>query len=240
MKEKPRIKVKFQETRVEEVTYKQAEDLETIAKQRRDAQQAVSKVESELQTLEGYESLPEHARTILESTRLSLGQDYLKGLLSHVVGMLYREEIEEKVLPSDVTEWETMKRGTRWHPDPEEREDKIVTMRQVGPEKVEKIPYLDPVTDTGMRLLSKKRMQESVELGKRIKGLYQEQKVKYLTFELASGKKEAVQELGEDVMSFIKKYLRTLDEVEYLAKSGSLYERYKDEIIEEPKPEIPK
>ncbi|MBD3303678.1 hypothetical protein GF343_00905, partial [Candidatus Woesearchaeota archaeon] len=84
MKEKPRIKVKFQKTRIEEVTYKQAEDLETIAEQRRDAQHALSKVDSELQTLSEYESLPEHARKVLESTRLSLGQDYLKGLLSHV------------------------------------------------------------------------------------------------------------------------------------------------------------
>jgi len=41
-------------------------------------------------------------------------------------------------------------------------------------------------------------------------------------------------------MSFIKKYLLILDEIECFVKGGSLYEQYKDTVIEEPKSELPK
>ena len=236
MTEKPRIKVKFQETREEEVTYKQTEDLETIAEQIADAQSALSAIGAELETLGKYESLPECARKVLDSSRLSLGQDYLTGLLSCLVGQLYRDEMEEKRYPGDVTEYQVWKRG-QFSPDPREREDRKVTKREVGPEKVEKVKRYVPIAGTGMRLLSDRMMQESRELLEKIKGLYQEGE---LTFKMDSGKKESVKEVGEDVMSFIKQYLRRLDEIGCLAKSSSLYERYRDKTIEEPKTEFPK
>ncbi|MEM4263536.1 MAG: hypothetical protein QW666_01410 [Candidatus Woesearchaeota archaeon] len=223
------MKIKVQKTREIEVTCKKEEDLETIAEEMAGAQSTLSKVEAELKTLESYESLQECARKVLQCSEISLGQKYLAELCSTLVGQLYQEKTEKKITPGEIRRTKIMI-PRQFGPEPTEGPTEAI-LREQAADIVEEIKYLVPIEGTGMPLAAEETKQKARTLAGKLQEL--KGKSAYLTFEAALGKKEAVQAIGREVVEFLKQHLLRLQEVEHLAKSGSLYELHKGKVIEE-------